>query len=134
MKIQQKNTIIALLAVLVFVIGFAMFINVAKADTTIEVAWGYNVEDEPLITKFRIYDKDNLVVVDSITPSTRAAQFTTEDVCNAWHLQAIAGEGEYEIPSDRSNSAPWCPTPPEIPPTPTPSTFTITAEIVVTPN
>ena len=139
-----RKAVIAICAIAIAIAGIAMLASTAKADATIKAEWTYAEVDELGIFKYQILDKDNLVVVDNIAPALRAWTWDEEEECNAWHLLAVAGSPTNPVPSDRSNSAVWCPPPAECPecpecpepppPTTAPTTFNITGSITLDPQ
>jgi len=73
---------------------------------TINVSWTDTQTD---IDGYRIYDKNNVLVIE-VPPTERTASFE-ETKCNSWRNVAYRGDLESKI----SNSAQWCPEPPDAP-------------------
>jgi len=92
-----------IMAVLCILLIF-MITSIVRAET-ISTQWTYDVAQEASITGFRIYDKDNNIVVDNIPAADRTASFEAGEVCSSWYITAVNVSNE----SKNSNIISWCP-------------------------
>ncbi len=93
-----------------------------------EASCTFTPEVQEGITFFRVFDKDNVVVVDNIPAADRTVTFEVENVCNGWHFAAVLVYGDREILTNRISSDVWCPKDPVVPAA---CTFSITGTMVI---
>lgn len=125
-----KKAVIAICTIAIVMAGVAMLASVANAESAITVKWILTPEQQSQINILRIYDKDNVVVVDNIAPATTEVTFNTPDELNSWQIVTVIDTGENEIESGRSNSLPWSPA---VPIAPIPGKFELSGSVILTP-
>ncbi len=81
----------------------------AATDNELTFTWVYSEEAQAEIEGYRLYDGQDVMLMDAIPPEARETSVLKPSECTSYHLKAYNEEG---IESKESHKAPWCP--PEI--------------------
>lgn len=136
MSIKQKFLVIAISCFVMVSISCGFLVHNALAEATIKLTWGIPADAEPF-DYFQIFDENHVMVLDHVSSDARTADLTTNAELGAYYIVSVIDRVDLpDIKSDSSNIAAWKtddPEPPPDPVAPTPTTFNVTATVVVEP-
>ena len=104
--------IIACFALLIFAFLAVIARNGFSAtDDELTFTWVYSEEAQAEIEGYRLYDGQDVMLLDAIPPEARETSVFKPSECTSYHLTAYNEEG---IESKESHKSPWCPPEPVV--------------------